>query len=37
LEIEPDALFEQVRSDTAPISQKMAVRTLTGLMTVRAA
>jgi hypothetical protein len=37
LQIEPDASFEQIWPDTAPVSQEMAVRTLTCLMTVRAA
>ena len=37
LEIESDASFEQIWPDTAPVSQEMAVRTLTRLMTVRAA
>ena len=37
LKIEPDASFEQIWPDTVPISQEVAVRTLTRLMTVRAA
>jgi hypothetical protein len=34
LEIEPDASFEQVRPNTAPVSQEMTMRTLARLMTV---
>jgi hypothetical protein len=37
LEIEPDAPFEQVRPNAAPVSQEMTLWTLTSLMTVRAA
>jgi hypothetical protein len=37
LQIESYASFEQIWPDTAPVSQKMAVRTLTRLMTVRTA
>jgi hypothetical protein len=37
LKIEPDAPFEQVRSNAAPVSQEMTLRTLSSLMTVRAA
>jgi hypothetical protein len=37
LEIEPDAPFEQVRPNAAPISQEMTPWTLTSLMAVRAA
>jgi hypothetical protein len=37
LQIESDASFEQIWPDTAPVSQQMAVGTLTRLMTVGAA
>jgi hypothetical protein len=37
LQIESDASFEQIWPDAAPVSQEMAVRTLTRLMTVWAA